>query len=294
MSSESTSLLDSALCFKIIKEEIQRLHQMIRHGERGIQTGLAQQREAQRHFADGWRNKLDPWDMIQVGIPEEAEFEDGSVGPRHDNDHRNICDIQLLPTTEECLTHEPPLLPGNSTFHVNAHWLPPGPERWVDTHFRLYREDLCSTLRSSLRDLEHRITISGGKLATGRLRDANVDYNIYSLIGISMPIRHTSGRGERDRSRRLERHGLCVDVRFSQPSAADISGSKKNEFKSRKELWEMTKRLPYYGMVALVTVIDNTLQVVFCQIVEREIERLIKDEVEITLQPFEIKDFAII
>ncbi|KAF4141380.1 AAA domain [Phytophthora infestans] len=296
-SQENESSLDSALCFKVMREEIKRLHKMIRRGERGIEAGVAMRREAERRLTRGYEEP-EPWDVIEVGIPGEAELADGTVGPRHDNDHRDICDIQLLPTTAECLSCEMPLLPGNYPFHENAHWLPPGPERWVDTHFRLYREDLCGTIRSCLQDLGYRLSESGGNLAAGRLRDADVDYNVYHIVKTAMPLRHTESRGERDRSRRFERHGLCVDVLFPQPSAGEMTGrtktKKKTDTRSRKELWEKTGRLPFNGMVALVAYVDSTLQVVFCQIVERDLERLVKDVVEVTLQPFEFQDFATI
>ncbi|KAG7387259.1 hypothetical protein PHYPSEUDO_014545 [Phytophthora pseudosyringae] len=291
----SDSSLDSALCFKTMREEVTRLHKMIRRGERGMEISAALRREAPHRDWEG----PEPWDVVEVGVPGEAVLADGSVGPRHDNDRRDIRDIQLLPTTEECLSREPPLLPGNFPFHENAHWLPPGPERLVDTHFRLYREDLCGTIRSCLQDLEQRLADSRGNLAAGRLRDADVDYNIYPVTEAAMPLRHTDSRGERDRSRRFERHGLCIDVRFPQPSATEMTGrskpskkTKKDDGKSRRELWEKTGRLPFNGMVALVTYVDGALQVVFCHIVERNLEHLVKDVVEVTLQPFETQDFA--
>ncbi|KAE9245768.1 hypothetical protein PF002_g7081 [Phytophthora fragariae] len=295
-SQASDSPLDSTLCFKTIREEVQRLHKMIRRGERGVQVGAELRREAQRRLNPD-QTAPEPWDVIEVGVPGEAALADGRVGPRHDNDRRDIRDIQLLPTTEECLSREPPLLPGNFQFHENAHWLPPGPERWVDTHFRLYREDLCGTIRCCLQDLEHRLAEIRGNLATGRLRDADVDYNVYPVSESAMPLKHTDSRGERDRPRRPERHGLCIDVHFPQPSAAEMTGrakskkGKKDDVRSRRELWEKTGRLPFNGMVALVTYAQGALEVVFCLIVERDLERLVKDVVEVTLQPFETQDF---
>ncbi|GMF27685.1 unnamed protein product [Phytophthora fragariaefolia] len=292
---ERDSPLDTAVCFKTIREEVKRLHKMLRRAQRGMQVGAAMRRD---RVTREWKVP-EPWDVIEVGVPAEAVLEDGTVGPRHDNDRRDIRDIQLLPTTEECLSRELPLLPGNFPFHENAHWLPPGPERWVDTHFRLYREDLCGTIRSCLQDLEHRLDECQGNLGAGRLRDAEVDYSVYPVIGTVMPLKHTDSRGERDRSRRLERHGLCIDVRFPQPSVAEMTGrtrslkkKRKDDVKSRKELWEKTGRLPFNGMVALVTYAQGTLEVVFCLIVERDLERLVKDVVEVTLQPFEAQDFA--
>ncbi|CAH0482405.1 unnamed protein product [Peronospora belbahrii] len=292
---DEDSVLDSKLCFKTIREEIKRLHKMLERGKRSIQAGqLLRRTEQSKHGVED-----EPWDVLEVGVPGRDVLTDGSIGPRHDNDHPEIHDIQILPTTEECLSREPPLLPGNFPFHENAHWLPPGPERWVDTHFRLYREDFCWTIRSSVQDLCHRLVESQGNLAAGRLRDANVDYNVYQVAETGMPLKHTYSRGERDTSRRFtERHGLCIDVRFQQPSAAELTGranrSDMNDKKSRKELWEKTGRLPFKGMVALVSYVDGALQVVFCQIVDRDLDRLVQDVVEVTLQPFETQDYMTI
>lgn len=122
-SQASDSPLDSELCFKTMTEEIKRLHKMIRRGERGMQAGAALRREAQRRVNPD-QTAPEPWDVIEVGVPGEAVLADGSVGPRHDNDRRDIRDIQLLPTTEECLSREPPLLPGNfpsTRTHTGCH-----------------------------------------------------------------------------------------------------------------------------------------------------------------------------
>ncbi|KAL8011384.1 putative P-loop containing nucleoside triphosphate hydrolase, DNA2/NAM7 helicase, AAA [Plasmopara halstedii] len=132
------------------------------------------------------------------------------------------------------------------------------------------------------------------KLAQGRLREADVDYNIYPILNTSMPLKHTNSRSERESGRRIERHGLCINVQFQQPSTAEMIGKKlKGQNKSRKELWEKTGRLPYNGMVALVAYIDGSLEVIFCQIVSREIDNLVKDIAEITLKPFEVQDFTL-
>ncbi|RLN90337.1 hypothetical protein BBJ28_00013206 [Nothophytophthora sp. Chile5] len=291
--------LDSKLCFKFMKEEIVRLHKMVNRGDRNMEAAAALKKKAQQMARwDPDQPAPEPWDVVEVGIPEEVVLSDGTVGPRHDNDHREIRDIQLLPTTEECLTPEPPLLPGNFPFHVNAHWLPPGPERWVDTHFRLFREDLCGTIRTCLQDLAQRLVETRRGLTGGRLRDSDVDYNVYPVVKAEMTLRHTDSRHERDRERRVQRHGLCLDVSFPHPTAAQMSGkktakaTKKDKVSTRRGLWEKTGWLPYNGMVALVKYADGALQVVFCHIVERDPDRLVQDVSEVTLQPFEMSDFA--
>lgn len=62
-------------------------------------------------------------------------------GPRHDNDHININDIEIAPTHEELVSNATPFLPVN---------LPGAPhpypsnsmQRLLDIHFRLLREEL--------------------------------------------------------------------------------------------------------------------------------------------------------
>lgn len=73
-----------------------------------------------------------------------------------DNDHVNYRDIQLVPTMEEILFEGGICLPGNLPFSPSAHWLEPGPERLLDTHFRLLRMDMVAKIRLNIRVfLEH-------------------------------------------------------------------------------------------------------------------------------------------
>jgi hypothetical protein len=62
-------------------------------------------------------------------------------GPRHDNDHVDISDINIAPTHDELTTIEPPYLPYNvpgapHTYPSNSM------QRLLDIHFRLLREEL--------------------------------------------------------------------------------------------------------------------------------------------------------
>lgn len=62
-------------------------------------------------------------------------------GPRHDNDHEDISDIRIAPTHLELISTQRPYLP--STLVDAPHHLPAGTmERWLDTQFRLLREEL--------------------------------------------------------------------------------------------------------------------------------------------------------
>lgn len=60
-------------------------------------------------------------------------------GPRHDNDHVVIRNIQILPTADEILAHRPPYMPYKD-FHL-PHFLGAGQQRLLDTLFRQLRYD---------------------------------------------------------------------------------------------------------------------------------------------------------
>lgn len=60
-----------------------------------------------------------------------------AFGPRHDNDHVNIQDIQILPTADEILSLRRPYMPEKDRYsHVDN-----GVARLADTHFRHLRYD---------------------------------------------------------------------------------------------------------------------------------------------------------
>jgi hypothetical protein len=62
-------------------------------------------------------------------------------GPRHDNDHADITDVQIPPTHLELICPIPPCLPG--TVRETPHHLPlDSMDRLLDVQFRLLREEL--------------------------------------------------------------------------------------------------------------------------------------------------------
>jgi hypothetical protein len=69
------------------------------------------------------------------------------------NEYEDIREIRAIPTEQELLAKFPPVLPGNHLFSDGAHWLPPGPQRLIDTHFRLLREDTLRAFRGSIRNV---------------------------------------------------------------------------------------------------------------------------------------------
>ena len=62
-----------------------------------------------------------------------------SKGARHNNDHLDIVDIQILPTTDEILCSRPPYMPQKDD-HTPHRYLP-GQRRLMDVNFRQLRYD---------------------------------------------------------------------------------------------------------------------------------------------------------
>ena len=79
-------------------------------------------------------------------------------GPHHDNDHTNIPDIQILPTTDEILAvQRPPWMPKKSL--AEAHFLSAGPPRLLDTLFRHLRYDSTESIRDICYDAAPLLTL---------------------------------------------------------------------------------------------------------------------------------------
>ena len=77
-----------------------------------------------------------------VGLESDGPGHLSAYGPRHDNDHVDIQDIQILPTTDEILASRRPYMPEkdqHSQLHV-------GLARLADLHFRHLRYDNTESL----------------------------------------------------------------------------------------------------------------------------------------------------
>ncbi|KAG0328818.1 hypothetical protein BG000_000301, partial [Podila horticola] len=153
-------------------------------------------------------------------------------GPRHDNDHAQIKDTQIVPTQAELMSERPPFLPSNDVPGA-PHHLPPGWSRLLDTHFRLNREDMIDQLRQGivlfLKALHKTTPGNRGDLFTrNRLRQLmgqDVSINAYGnieFLGINVNV-----NGHRGSTR----------VSFDQPR--QIKGQPE---KKRKIFWEQSRR----------------------------------------------------
>ncbi|RUP52086.1 hypothetical protein BC936DRAFT_141680 [Jimgerdemannia flammicorona] len=194
-------------------------------------------------------------------------------GPRHDNDHSEIADIQVIPTQGEVTSSRDPFLPANGAPNA-PHFIDAGWKRQLDIHFRLFREDMLDPLKKGISAfLRLLVKTSKSKQRTllqqGKLRkmvDENVDLNVYGDV-------HFHGL----RFTRQQR--VSVQISFAQPRS--LAGQATGR---RREFWERSKsRLMQGGLVCLLwrtedTATTNTpFRMVFGVIADRDITQLSAD-----------------
>jgi AAA domain len=152
-------------------------------------------------------------------------------GPRHDNDHEKISDIQILPTAQEITSQRQEYLPSNNP---TKHHLP-GLSGLLDRQFRLLREDTVGQLRDAVRielsRLEHPSRLPPGS-GPGVQVVRNVVYKNVRLLRLDM-----------DRQK-----GLQIVAGFDQPPS--IQNKPK---KQREEFWKNSKLLQVDALVCFVS-----------------------------------------
>ncbi|KAG0099265.1 hypothetical protein BGZ93_008398 [Podila epicladia] len=168
-----------------------------------------------------------------------------AYGQRHGNDHAEISEISITPILQEITCSRAPFLPSNGIPDA-LHFLPHGWKRHVDTHFRLYREDMMNPLRRGMMSFldvlnqtpfgdEDRLLESK---ELHKMLDNNVGLNVYGNVKVFGMIQDRSTVGS-------------IKIRFSQPSqiqGATVTRHKRNEF-----WWGCKNRLMYRGLVYLVS-----------------------------------------
>lgn len=152
-------------------------------------------------------------------------------GGRHDNDHSDVRDIQILPTFDEINSQHPEYLPiqGQERDGLTSF------EALIDRHFRLIREDTVGQLRDAIRTSLQTQQGNGGPRATGGPR-TNI-YGGLTLVDVVF----------------LRGSGIELFVRINQPVRADAA--------RRKNFWERSKRLQKDTLVCVTNVGESH---VFC------------------------------
>ncbi|KAH8107252.1 P-loop containing nucleoside triphosphate hydrolase protein [Cristinia sonorae] len=155
-------------------------------------------------------------------------------GPRHDNDFIDISDIRIAPTHEELVCKIPPFLPANLYGAPHPH--EPGSVQLLqDIQFRLLREELTASLRTSIQAVQDDLSLPQNRRRT--------------QLAEVMTKRGGKYRGQGQSGDTLL-FNVYTGVLFTN-IAADFRGISA---RSRQAFWEGAsgKRLLSGGLIALV------------------------------------------
>lgn len=183
-------------------------------------------------------------DSHLVDLPGELSRE----GPRHDNDHAEISNIKVLPTSEEIISHRNEYLPQRSPDYPHHRQ---GIARVLDFQFRLLREDTSGQIREAVRtviDTWADLTeVKQGIKDTKKLKTHGVRTLIYQNAQIES-VKCTT------------RDGIVLTASFDQPR-------KVQELKkaARREWWERSKYLAIGSLLCLVDSLKRTNFLVVCE-----------------------------
>ncbi|KAK5661069.1 hypothetical protein OQA88_10959 [Cercophora sp. LCS_1] len=158
-------------------------------------------------------------------FPHNIPFPNG----RHDNDHRDISQISIMPTPGEIANGEIEYLP--STDPRQVHFLDDPVQRYLDTHFRLLRHDILGPLKDTLgvlmSTLEQQVPLPkthGNELNAHIYQDASVAH-----IAVN------------------DRRGFEAHISFTCPPQLN-----KKSNAEKKQWWDNCKRLEPGGLVSLM------------------------------------------
>ena len=195
-------------------------------------------------------NELSLHPRAQAAVFEDdgpGEF--SALGPRHDNDHVDIRDISILPTTDEILSLRPPYMPSKDP-HA-PHRIPLGQARLLDIDFRQLRHDSVEEI---------------------------IDCCYHASQQLSRLERQPSGPDydDRQKSPRGSHYSLFIDVAFEDIMYHDQRGmmlrmSFACPFNLRGRRMGFSNHLEEGMLVALIGLTNETfLSVTFMEIYQRQ------------------------
>ena len=181
-------------------------------------------------FAEGRSSKPDrsrPVFEIDQDLPGSLS----ELGPRHDNDHADISEISILPTTEEIQSSRSEYLPPSDPSRQHL----PGLAGLLDRQFRLLREDTVGQLRDAVQSEHKRLSAPSNEKKSDQKHSNGARCIIYHNTQLV--------RLEFDR-----RKGIQIVIEFDQPLAVAKYG-----ITEREEWWKGSKRLQTDAFVCLVS-----------------------------------------
>ena len=159
-------------------------------------------------------------------------------GARHDNDHDDISQISILPTSDEIRAYRREYLPVNDPERLHLG----GIEGLLDRHFRLLREDTVGQLRDAIR--------------------LEID-NKYDTKGARQVVRTHSYQNVQCVTMEFDQwKGLRFLVSFDQPNALQKLHNPTDP--ERRRWWESSKRLQ---AESLVCILSTDGRATFCTVV---------------------------
>ncbi|GAB1204252.1 hypothetical protein APSETT445_002902 [Aspergillus pseudonomiae] len=191
-------------------------------------------------------------------------------GPRHNNDHASISNINILPTLSEILhSQRLDFLPTRDSLYTPDGHHEKGVRRLLDTHFRLLREDTSGVLRDAVRViLDHWETLVHG----ARWQEKKKILRTHSPTPVRIYYGAQIRRVKPDRVK-----GMEIDVEFDQ-----VARIKNMTPWKRKHYWRESRALNEGG--ALLALIDAEVEkdttIVFLQVSRRYIEPMMESNTE--------------
>lgn len=164
--------------------------------------------------------------LLQAAVyPMDHEFPNA----KHDNDHQDVSQIQIMPTPGEMLSDKDDFLP--STDFAYPHFHENLVRRYLDTHFRLLRHDIFGPVKGLLYNLLE--SLKHGQVPA-RLPEGDLRAYLYSTATISHILVD-------------DKRGFEAHVSFAPPSRL---GSMSRE--DRKHWWENSDRLEQGALACIV------------------------------------------
>ena len=224
-------------------------------------TSSLRAQDAVRHVTK-IRNRLEFGASIVTGVDHPAlptafaGFEIGidgpgrlsPQGPRHDNDHEDICNIQIMPTAGEIRSARLEYLPTTDTAKLHEEGL----KGLLDRQFRLLREDTIGQLRDCVQSVLEELTTPGRVPGTNQKTKHGTRYLVYKSIVLSDVL------FEMKQARDLQ-----VIAEFDQPFPVRTMRGQEE----RQRWWSETKQLQVDSLLCLV---DSNGRSVFLSVSQRE------------------------
>ncbi|KAJ3035349.1 hypothetical protein HDV00_004049 [Rhizophlyctis rosea] len=227
-----------------IEREFQRIVLLVREGRKTLEFDSLLAPE-NAHTMEMHRVKVNStlyqvWEFKLYDPPGDLS----ELGPRHANDKVDFTEIDIVPIMEEILSPRGPFLPTRSSTAA-PHFLPHGAKRYMDTHFRLLREDMVHPIREGLLSFLRALNISSVRVSN-LVKDGKFTSRKSDVSGLTV---YSGVRISGFSALRVDkRFGVVLDVTFTpMPYPREF-----REQKGRMEFWKRSKRLKFGSLVCVL------------------------------------------